>query len=517
VQQRVNYENVGIFYCLKKLLYLSLILSFWQSYGQAPSCTALSLPANGTIDVPLDVDFEWVAAANTTKYFLTIATSSGGNDILDNFDVGNVTMFDLPVNLPAGSTIYVTIVTSNASGENTNCAEISFTTIATISALECSELLIPIKGAVDVPLNTILEWTASPGATGYRITIGSSSDNNDILDNFDVGNNTSYQLPGGFSELTSVFLNIYPYNDIGSNQTCSEMRFTTTSGQVPQCTQIINPQDGALLVPVNANMTWIRDFTATGYLMTIRKKEPDGAFILREENVGNGTNYKPPNFEPRTKYFITIIPYNTQGNAVGCQAIVIETGDPLPLPNCVNWVLPENGSKDIPQTTSLEWEAVTNADGYILTIGTSLNGTDLLDNEDVSTATSYDLAQDLPENTKIYVKINTYVGDVLSENCVIISFTTEGPDIPDITENIPKFFTPNNDGINDSWAVDSLNNINITSVSIFDRFGRLVEQLSPNQQWDGTFNGRDLPSDSYWYAVELENSSRVTGYFVLKR
>ncbi|KAG1647439.1 hypothetical protein GQR58_030590 [Nymphon striatum] len=122
-----------------------------KCYGQSPSCTALSLPANGTIDVPLDVDFEWI--------ILTLEM---------------LTMFDLPVNLPASSTVYVTIVTSNASGENTNCAEISFTTVATISALECSELLIPIKGAVDVPLNTILEWTASPGATGYRITIGSS-------------------------------------------------------------------------------------------------------------------------------------------------------------------------------------------------------------------------------------------------------------------------------------------------------------------------------------------------------
>lgn len=418
MSQRDYYENVSIFSCLKKLLYVVLILAFWQSNGQAPTCT---------------------------------------------------------------------------------------------------ELILPIAGSVDVPLDTVLEWTTSTGATGYNITMGSSTSNNDILDNFDVGNVTSYQIPGGFSVLTSVFLTITPYGDAGSNETCSEMRFTTTSGQVPRCTQIINPQDGARLVPVNANITWIRDFTATGYLMTIREKEPAGAFILNEENVGNGTNYKPPNFMPRTNYYITMIPFNAQGNAVACQAIIITTGDPLPLPDCADWVLPENGSINVRPNTSFEWEAVANADGYILAIGTSLNGTDILNNEDVGDVISYELTQDLPVNTKVYAKINTYEGDDLSENCAIISFTIEGPYIPDLAEGIPKFFTPNNDGINDSWSVNSLKDINVSSVTIFDRFGQLIKQLSSNQQWDGTFNGRDLPSDSYWYAVEFENNSQITGYFALKR
>lgn len=515
--KEIPMKMLGILNSLKELLYVVLILSFCQSNGQIPSCTALSLPANGASDIALDIDFEWVTAANATKYFLTIATSSGGTDILDNFDVGNVTMYDLPANLPANTTIYVTIVTSNSNGENINCAEISFTTSVVLIPPDCAALILPIEGSVDVPLDTLLEWTASPGATGYRITIGSSSGDNNILDDFDVGNATTYQLPGGFSVLTSVYITIIPYNTTGSNQTCSELRFTTTSDQLPRCTQIINPQDGALLVPVNANITWIRDFSATGYLMTIRKKEPDGAFILNEENVGNGTNYKPPNFEPRTKYFITMTPYNAQGNAVGCVAIVITTGDPLPLPDCADWVSPNNGATNVLPNTSFNWEAVDDADGYMITIGTSLNGTDILNNEDVGDVTNYELTQDLPLNTKIFVKINTYEGVDISEVCPIISFTTDGPDIPDLSEGIPKFFTPNNDGINDNWAVNSLNDINITRVSIFDRFGKLVKQLSSNQQWDGTFNGRDLPSDSYWYAVELANNSKITGYFVLKR
>lgn len=501
--------------CLERLLCFVLTMFFWQGYGQIPSCTSLSSPANGATDIALDVDFEWNAAVNATDYSIVAGTSSGAIDIIDHADVGGNTSYNLPVNLPANTTIFVSIITSNANGENTSCTEISFTTSAETNT--CPELLLPIEGAVDVPLNTIIEWTAVEGAFGYRITIGSSSGTNDILDNFDVGNATSYQLPGGFSVLTSVFMSIIPYDGSSSGLLCSELRFTTTSGVVPRCTQIINPQDGALLVAVNANITWIRDFTATGYLMTIREKEPDGAFILNEEDVGNGTNYKPPNFEPRTKYYITMIPYNAQGRAVGCQAIVISTGDPLPLPDCAESISPNNGAVAVQTNTALEWEAIANADGYFLSVGTSLNETDLLNKLDVGLETSYNLMNDLPIDTKIYWQVNTYEGADVSEGCPIFSFTTIGLNTPELLNNIPKFFTPNNDGFNDNWAVNALNDIEIQQITIFDRFGKLIKQFSSNQHWDGTLNGKALPSDSYWYAIEFANASKITGFFALKR
>ncbi len=381
----------------------------------------------------------------------------------------------------------------------------------------CPGLTVPVEGSVDVPVDTAIEWTSSPDATGYRITIGSSSGNNDLVDDFDVGNATSYQLPGGFDILTSVFLTITPYNAAGDSATCSELRFTTTSGMVPRCTQIINPQDGAELVPVNSNITWIRDFTATGYLMTIRAKEIDGEYILREENVGNGTNYKPPNFEPRTKYFITMIPYNAQGNAIGCAPIMITTGDPLPLPDCAEWVFPLNGSSNVNPNATFEWNGVPNTDGFILSVGTSLNGTDIVNAEDVGDSTSYTLTEDLPMGTTIYIKINTYKGDEISESCQIISFRVEGPDPNDLKNGVPKFFTPNNDGFNDLWTVVSTENISINKIFVFDRHGKLLKQLLSGQGWDGTFNGRNLPADSYWYSIELLNAADVRGYFLLKR
>lgn len=84
----------------------------------------------------------------------------------------------------------------------------------------------------------------------------------------------------------------------------------------------------------------------------------------------------------------------------------------------------------------------------------------------------------------------------------------------------PSYFTPNGDGINDFWNVKGVNsNFNTkTSIFIYDRYGKLLQQISPlSQGWDGTFNGTLLPSSDYWYSIQLEDGRTVKGHFSLKR
>ncbi|WP_158651301.1 T9SS type B sorting domain-containing protein [Pseudotamlana carrageenivorans] len=82
---------------------------------------------------------------------------------------------------------------------------------------------------------------------------------------------------------------------------------------------------------------------------------------------------------------------------------------------------------------------------------------------------------------------------------------------------IPKFFTPNNDGYNDTFELKSSNEILINEVSIFDRFGKLLKHSKSNSfSWDGTFNGKLVNSDDYWYVI-IVNNTTITGHFSLKR
>ena len=89
-----------------------------------------------------------------------------------------------------------------------------------------------------------------------------------------------------------------------------------------------------------------------------------------------------------------------------------------------------------------------------------------------------------------------------------------------ITEDcylIPKYFTPNNDGKNDVWKVIDNKNL-INNISIYNRYGQLLKSLnSASEGWDGTFKSKDLPNDSYWYEIVLNNKEIIRGYFALKR
>ncbi len=99
-----------------------------------------------------------------------------------------------------------------------------------------------------------------------------------------------------------------------------------------------------------------------------------------------------------------------------------------------------------------------------------------------------------------------------------------------ITENItvvgfPPFFTPNGDGANDEWHIEGVSNLNNATVSIFDRYGKLLKQLSDTSTgWDGTFNGKPLPSTDYWFRLnyagrdgQAVEAKYLRNHFALRR
>ncbi len=83
----------------------------------------------------------------------------------------------------------------------------------------------------------------------------------------------------------------------------------------------------------------------------------------------------------------------------------------------------------------------------------------------------------------------------------------------------PKFFTPNGDGIHDTWSIIGISNTFnlLTKTQIFDRYGQLMKQLIGLDVWDGTLNGQELPATDYWFTVQLENGKSANGHFALKR
>ena len=72
----------------------------------------------------------------------------------------------------------------------------------------------------------------------------------------------------------------------------------------------------------------------------------------------------------------------------------------------------------------------------------------------------------------------------------------------------PTAFTPDGDGINDTWYLPNLELYPNTKVQIFNQWGNLIYETNGTYiPWDGGYKGRILPAATYYYIIDLGNGS----------
>lgn len=166
-----------------------------------------------------------------------------------------------------------------------------------------------------------------------------------------------------------------------------------------------------------------------------------------------------------------------QSTQIFCIQKNVKIGDIDILGININWFKDPSITSMLPESTSLE-------DGMTYYASQTINSC---------------------ESTRIPVKIN--ILEAINGEC--INLVDQLP--------YPKFFTPNNDGFNDTWSIDFAFLKPKTSIHIFDRYGKLITTLNQNQSWNGTYNGQALPSSDYWFQVTRLNDTMFKAHFTLKR
>ncbi|MFH1160143.1 MAG: PKD domain-containing protein [bacterium] len=74
--------------------------------------------------------------------------------------------------------------------------------------------------------------------------------------------------------------------------------------------------------------------------------------------------------------------------------------------------------------------------------------------------------------------------------------------IEDNSVRIMSIITPNGDGFNDQWEILNMEQVAPCQADVYDRWGEKVLSSSQyNNDWEGTFNGKALPNDTYYYFV----------------
>ena len=349
----INLGARGLLYCDALEERQSMIDTFAWSFSEdildcpIPLCTQLVSPSNGATDVPVNTNLTWDPSLYARGYRLAIRIEPGGTII--NETITNDTSYAFASDFVGGETVFVTITPFNDTGDAVSCTEESFTiAMAPADVPDCTNLTSPIDTATDIAIDADLSWSPIANADGYFLTVGTSTGANDLVNNEDVGNTTNYDFTADLPEDTDIFVTITPYNAEGNASSCAEESFKTELIPVPpSCTVLNSPVNGATDIAIDTNISWDPIAEATGYLVIVGTTS-GGVEIVNNVDVGNMTIYDIPDDlrESRT-YYVTIIPYNDEGDATGCTEETFRTGDSTSPPSCVALTAPADGASNV--------------------------------------------------------------------------------------------------------------------------------------------------------------------------
>lgn len=467
-------------------------------FSQAQQCPRISTPVDGAVDVPVDTEVRWPQVEGIFGYVVSLGTTPGGGEIINRRSSGTKNFYVPEVGLPENTKIYVTIRLF-VLGQPVRVCEIEeFTTINVNTPPECTTLAYPLDKATQANVNRPISWNYAPTATGYRISIGTTSGGTDLVNDLDVGNVLQYKPPTELPLDQEFFVRVTPYNENGDAGTCQEESFITG---IPtfNCDAVPNPATGTVYslkpeisfpdqigfcVGENSKPVQSED-TAQGFRWF--KLNDDGTETLlsqtREVNLQSLGRYR---FEA----------YNSAvflGNTVECAQVKEFT------------VIP-SGPAEI-NTIKVSREA----DG--LTIITEISGPG-----------SYEFALD--DENGPFQDSNTFTRVPLGEHTVYVREKNGCGIVSRIVErqlsakDFPQFFTPNGDGIHDFWQFSPPPDVeaSIERIRIYDRYGNFLAQIDPKRiGWDGLFNGRPLPASDYWFKATSFGQQEIYGHFTLKR
>ncbi len=120
----------------------------------------------------------------------------------------------------------------------------------------------------------------------------------------------------------------------------------------------------------------------------------------------------------------------------------------------------------------------------------------------------------ITETTEFFVTVIDGNGCMQTDSVVINL-------IPDVS--VSSGFTPNSDGINDTWIIDNMELFPNNVVNVFDRWGISVFEAkgyNSGSAWDGTFEGKPLPIGTYYFSIELNDArfpDPITGPITIYR
>lgn len=126
------------------------------------------------------------------------------------------------------------------------------------------------------------------------------------------------------------------------------------------------------------------------------------------------------------------------------------------------------------------------------------------------------ITRDLKDGDYVYCNIavggKCIIGPTAASNVITAAISPAAQ----CRTDIPNTFTPNGDGINDTWRLDNLYNASTSfSVTIYNRYGaQLFYAATYAKPWDGTYKGKPVSVGVYYYVILLKDTGKTLSGWV---
>lgn len=365
-------------------------ITFAGLVSSAPDCPAVSAPAANATGVSVTPTITWPAANNATGYRLSVGTTSGGTNILNNVDLGNVTSYTFSTALSPSTKYFYTVNSYSATIASSGCGERSFTTLC---------------GPVGIPYVQNFESVTAPSIPACNSIQNAGTGNNWATYNFaaptfgfSAGNTLRYAYSS--TSAANAWYYTTPLNLVAG--TSYVLSFRTGSSDVGYIEKL---KVGYGTTAVNTAMTIIADYPAVEQGTSSVKK------VVVTPSVSGA-------------YYIGFNVYSELDQAYLYLDDIAMDIAPVAAPTCSAITSPAAGATNVSVRPTLSWTNSADAFEYKLYLGTTPGGNEVFNGVSSSSGLTLGNNPALLPNTTYYMKVipTNNVGD--ASGCTEIIFTT---------------------------------------------------------------------------------------------
>ena len=311
----------------------------------------LASPNNGAVNQSINPLLDWSTASGSTNYLYQVDVSNTFNSpSLISSNTGGTTSQVTMNNLLFGTTYYWRVRAASPVDTTQWSTTWSFTTYDNVT------LVSPTNGAINQPINPLLDWSSASGSTNYIYQVDvNNTFNSPSLITGNTGGTTSQTSMSNLDFGTTYYWRVRAVSPVDTTQWSATWSFSTLANAVH-----VSPSNGAINQPINPTLDWT---TVSGSISYTYQYDVTATFsspsLVTNTISSSSSQVTLNNLQYGTTYYWRVSVTTASGTTAWTSPWSFTTYDDISL------VSPSNGAINQPINPLLDWTTGTGSSSYI--------------------------------------------------------------------------------------------------------------------------------------------------------